>query len=119
MGDQYKYHMQQQQDYGPTSVFMPYQYYNYPQQNRQLPFLATLDLLELSKLINDPIMHDHFFPPIPTKLALDLPKFDGKHGKEPKNHVMTFHLWFSLNLFIDDSICLSIFQCNITGTSTK
>jgi hypothetical protein len=41
--------------YGPTSVPMPHQYY--PQINRQLPFLGTLDLPDLSRLTNDPIFH--------------------------------------------------------------
>jgi hypothetical protein len=37
---------------GPTSVPLPHQHY--PQVNRQLPFLATLDLPDLSRLTNDP-----------------------------------------------------------------
>jgi hypothetical protein len=32
--------------YGPTSTSMAHPYYQYPQPNRQLPFLATLDLLD-------------------------------------------------------------------------
>jgi hypothetical protein len=40
---------------GPTGVPLPHQHY--PQVNRQLPFLATLDLPDLSRLTNDPIYH--------------------------------------------------------------
>ena len=54
--------------------------YNYPQPNRQLPFLATLDLPDLSKLINDPIQHNPFWPTIPVKFPSDIPKFEGKKG---------------------------------------
>jgi hypothetical protein len=34
----------------------------------RLPFLETLNPPELSKLMNDPMSHDHTWPPIPTKL---------------------------------------------------
>jgi hypothetical protein len=44
--------------YRPTGVPMPHQYH--PQVNRQLPFLATLDLPDLSRLTNDPILHYPF-----------------------------------------------------------
>ena len=101
--------MQPQSAYGPTSTPMPYQYYNYPHPNRKLPFLETLDLPELSKLINDPIMHDPFWSSIPAKLPSDIPKFYGKQGEDPKDHVMTFHIWFSSKYLMYDSICLSIF----------
>jgi hypothetical protein len=45
--------------YGPTSLPMgpPPQSHQYPHVNRQLPFLATLDLPDLSRILNDPICH--------------------------------------------------------------
>ena len=89
------------------------------QPNRQLPFLANLDLPDLSKLINDPIRHNPSWPPIPVKLPLDIPKFDGKQGDDPKNHFMTFHLWCSLNFLMDDLVCLRLFQWTLTGTAVK
>jgi hypothetical protein len=61
--------------YGPTGVPMPHQYY--PQVNRQLPFLATLVLPDLSRLMNDPIFHSSVWLAIPAKLPSDIPKFDG------------------------------------------
>jgi hypothetical protein len=79
--------------YGPTSVPMPHQHH--PQVNRQLSFLVTLDLPNLSQLTNDPILHYPFWPVIPAKLPFDIPKFDGKPGEDLNNHVMTFHLWCS------------------------
>ena len=88
---------------------MPYQYYQYVEPNRQLPFLETLDLPDLSKLINDPIQHNPSWPSILVKFPLDIPKFDGKQGDDPKNHIMTFHLWCSSNYFMDDSILLRLF----------
>ena len=98
---------------------MPYQYYQYVQPNRQLPFLVTLDLPDLSKLISDPIRNNPSWPPILVKLPLDIPKFDGKQGDDPKNHVMTFHLWCSSKSIMDDSIQLRLFQWTLTGTATK
>ena len=103
------YHGQPQPAYGPTGVPMPYQYYNYTQSNRKIPFLETLDFPYLSKLINDPILHDPLWPSIPVKLSSYIPKFDGKQGEDPKNHVMTFHLWCSSNSLMDDSIRLHLF----------
>ena len=98
-----------QSAYGPTSQQMPYQYYQYPQPNQQLPFLATLDLPNLSILIYDPIHHDLSWPSIPIKIPSDIPKFDGKPSEDPKNHMITFHLWCSSNSLIDGSIHLRIF----------
>jgi hypothetical protein len=103
--------------YGPTGVPMPHQYH--PHVNRQLPFLATLDLPDLSRLTNDPILHYPFWPVIPAKLPSDIPKFDGKPGEDPNNHVMTFHLWCSSNSLMDDSIRLRLFQRTLTGSATK
>ena len=77
--------------YGPTGVPMPHQYH--PQVNRQLPFLATLYLPDLSTLTNDPILHSPFWSFIPAKLPSDIPKFDDKPSEDPNNHVMNFHLW--------------------------
>ena len=57
--------------------------------------------------------------PIPVKLPSDIPKLDGKYGDDPKNHVMTFHLWCSSNSLMDDSIRLRLFQRTFTGTTTK
>ena len=76
--------------YGPTSVPMPHQYH--PQINQQLPFLATLDLPDLSRLTNDPLFHSPVWPVIPAKLPSNILKLDGKSSKDPNNHVMTFHL---------------------------
>jgi hypothetical protein len=87
--------------------------------NRQLPFLATLDLSDLSRILNDPIRHSPQWPIILAKLPLDIPKFDDKVGEDPNNHVMTFHLWCSSNSLMDDSICLRLFQRTLTGSVAK
>jgi hypothetical protein len=55
MGGPTGYNYPSQPVYGPTGVPMPHQYH--PQVNRQLPFLAMLDLPDLSWLTNDPILH--------------------------------------------------------------
>jgi len=57
--------------------------------NRQLLFIATLDLLDLLCLMNDLINYLPFWPPMPNKFPSDIPKFEGKSGEDPSNHVMT------------------------------
>jgi hypothetical protein len=98
--------------YSPTglSTGLPPQSHQYPQVNRQLPFLATLDLSDMSRILNDHICHSPQWPVIPARLPSDIPKFDGKVGEDLNNHVMTFHLWCSLNSLMDDSIHLRLFQ---------
>ena len=95
---------------GPTGNMMPHQYYQPPPVNRQLPFLATLDLPDLSWLTNDPILHSPNWPTMLRKLPSNIPKFNGKPGEDPKSHVMNFHCWCCSNSLMDDSICLHLFQ---------
>jgi hypothetical protein len=66
-----------------------------------------------------PIYHSPVWPAIPAKLPSDIPKFDGKSGEDPNNHVMTFHLWCSSNSLMDDSIRLRLFQRTLTGSAAK
>jgi hypothetical protein len=70
----------------------------------QMPYLDSLNILDLTKLTNDPILYNLAWPTIPTKLPSDIPKFEGKLGDDPTNHIMTFHLWFSSNNITDNSI---------------
>jgi hypothetical protein len=60
--------------------------------------------------MNDPMSHDPTWPPVPTNIPLDISKFQDKNGEDPRDHVTTFHLWFSSNSLNDDSIQLRIFQ---------
>jgi hypothetical protein len=76
----------------------------------RIPFLAMLNLLDLSKLMNDLVSHDSTWPPIPTNLPSYIPKFEGKNGEDPGDHVTTFHLWCSSNSLNHDSIRLRLFQ---------
>jgi hypothetical protein len=85
----------------------------------QMPYLASLNIPDLTKLTNDPILHDATWPAMPTKLPSDIPKFEGKAGDDPANHVMTFHLWCSSNSIMDDSVRLRLFQRTLTGPSAK
>jgi hypothetical protein len=119
MGGPFGFSMQTQPAYGPTGVPMPHDYYQYPQFNRQLPFFSTIYFLDLSCLTNDPILHTLFWPPIPTKLPSDIPKFDRKPREEPNNYVMTLYLWFSSNSLMDDSIQLILFQRILIGSIAK
>ena len=56
---------------------------------------------------------------MPTKLPSDIPKFEGKAGEYPQNHIMMFHLWCSSNNIVDDSIRLRLFQRTLTGAASK
>jgi len=82
-------------------------------------FMASLNLPNLSKLINDPIAHDPTWLAMPAKLPLDIPKFEGKLGEDPSNHVMNYHLWCSSNSIMEDSIRLHLFQGTLTGPVAK
>ena len=59
------------------------------------------------------------WPPVLTKLPLDIPKFEGKNGEDLADHITTFHLWCSSNSLIDDSIRLRLFQQTLTGNAAK
>ena len=49
----------------------------------------------------------------------DIPKFEGKAGECPQNHIMTFHLWCSSNSIVDDLIRLILFQFTLIGVAAK
>ena len=90
-----------------------------PFVNTQLPFLDTLELPDLSKLINDPIMHHPSWPPVPAKIPINIPNFEGKTRDDPTSHITTYHLWCVSNSMLDDSIKLHIFPCTLTRNAAK
>lgn len=57
-----------------------------------LPFMASSNIPDLTKLTNDPIQHDPTWPAMPTKLPSYIPKFEGHAREDPSNHIMSFHL---------------------------
>jgi hypothetical protein len=61
---------------------------------------------DLTRLLNDPICHNPRWPPMPTKLPSDIPKFEAKRNEDPGDHVTTFHLWCSSSSLKDDSVQL-------------
>ena len=81
--------------------------------------MDTLDLPDLSRLINDPIHHDSSWTSISVNLPSYIPKFNGKPSEDPKSHVMNFHLWCSSNYLMDVSIRLRLFQRTLIGVATK
>ena len=85
----------------------------------KLPFLATLNFPDFSKIMNDPMRHNSSWPPVPTKLPSDISKFKGKVGDDPGAHVTTFHLWCSSNSLNDHTVWLRLFQRTLTNTTTK
>ena len=76
----------------------------------RLPFLATLNFPDFSRLTNDPLYHDPAWLVIPSKLPSNIPKFKGKDGEDPSDHITMFHLWCSLNSLNHDSVRLRLFQ---------
>ena len=84
-----------------------------------LPFLATLNFPNLSRLTNDIVSHDLTWPAVPNKLPSDIPKFEGKPGEDPSEHVTTFHIWCSYNSLHKDSIHLRLFQRTLIRPPTK
>lgn len=87
--------------------------------NLKFPFVATLELHDVSRLTNDPILHLPYWSPIPTKILSDCPKFEGKPNEDPQAHVMTYHLWCSSNSYVDDYIPLDLFQQILIGVAAK
>ena len=69
--------------------------------------------------MNDPVRHDASWPPVPTKLPSDIPKFEGKFGEDLGAHITTFHLWCSSKSLNDDTVRLRLFQRNITSAAVK
>ena len=90
-----------------------------PLTQTKSPFLATLNLSDLTRLTNDPIHRQPRCLVIPTKVPSDIPKFYGNLGEYPSTHVMTYHLWCSSNSFNYDSIRLGLFQCTFIETTAK
>jgi hypothetical protein len=88
-------------------------------QQPKLPFLETLHLLDLSRLLNDPICHDPHWPPMPTKFPSDIPNFEGKPNEDLGDHVTTFHLWCSSNSLRDDFVQLHLFLHTLIGSVVK
>jgi hypothetical protein len=81
--------------------------------------MDTLNFPYLSRLMNDLVRHNPSWPPVPTKLPLDIPKFEGKTNEDPGDHVTMFHIWCSSNSLNDDSIHLRLFQCTLIGVAMK
>jgi hypothetical protein len=83
------------------------------------PFLAMLNLSDLSKLMNDPMHHNPPWPPVPAKLPLYISKLKGKTGEDLGDHVTTFHLWCSSNSLNEYSIHLRLVQHILIGVTAK
>jgi len=69
--------------------------------------------------MNDPINYLPFWLTMPNKFPSDIPKFEGKPGEDPSNHIMTYHLWCASNSILDDSIRLRLFQRTLIGLAAK
>ena len=85
----------------------------------RLHFSPTLNFPDLSKLMDDLVCHNLAWPPIRAKLPSDVMKFQGKNNEDTRDHVTTFHLWFSSNLLNHDSFQLQFFQCTLTSSTMK
>jgi hypothetical protein len=90
----------------PGAIQTPGPFFPGYHQQPKLPFLETLHLPDLTRLLNDPIYHDLHWPPMLTKLPSDIPKFEAKPNEDLGDHMTTFHLWCSSNSLKDDAIQL-------------
>jgi hypothetical protein len=79
----------------PVKLQAPFFLYIVPNPNYH--FWKMLHFPDLSRFLNDLICHDPRWPPMLTKFPSDIPKFEGKPGEDPGDHVTTFHLWCSSN----------------------
>jgi hypothetical protein len=52
-----------------------------PPPNLPMPYLASLNIPDLTKLMNDPILHDATWPNMPTKLPSDIQSLKENQGK--------------------------------------
>ena len=75
--------------------------------------------LYLSRLTNDLVAHDITWLVVHAKLRSGIPKFKVKSCEDLGEHVTTFQLWCSFNLFNHDYVCLQLFQCTLMGTAVK
>jgi len=87
--------------------------------NPKFPFLVMLELFDVSRLTNDPILHSPYWPPIPTKIPSDCPIFEGKTKENTQAHVMTYHLWCSSNYYVDNFLRICLFQQTLISAATK
>jgi hypothetical protein len=94
-------------------------FHGYQQHQPKLPFLATLHLPDLTRLLNNPICHDPRWPLMLTKFPSDIPKFETKPNEDTRDHVTTFHIWCSSNSLKDDSVQLRLFQRTLIESATK
>jgi hypothetical protein len=69
--------------------------------------------------MNDPIRNDPSWYAVPTKLSSEIPKFNEKSSKDPKDHMITFHSWCLSNSLNDNSIGFCFFQHTLTRGATK
>jgi hypothetical protein len=81
--------------------------------------MKTLHLPYFSRLLNDPIFYDPCCPPMLTTFPSDIPKFQGKPGEDPGDHVTTFHLWCSSNSLNHESIKLQFFEHTLIWVAVK
>jgi hypothetical protein len=105
--------------YGPFGLNMSLPLDRNSFTNTQLTFLATLELPNLSRPTNEPIMHNPTCPLVLIKISTDVPKFDGKMGEDPATHITTYHIWCVSNSLMYDNICLHIFSRTLTRNVSK
>jgi len=81
--------------------------------------LATLNILDLYKLTNDPIYHNSHWPPILHKIPANIPKFEGKQWDDTGTHFSTYHLWCVSKSMVDYNIHLWLFSRALSGNAAK
>jgi hypothetical protein len=85
----------------------------------QLHFLEMLKFPYFFKLMNDMVCHNPNWPPILTKIPLEIPKLEGKEVEDLGDHVMKLRLWFFFKSPMDDYTRPILFQCTFTMVFAK
>lgn len=84
-----------------------------------LPYTVCMSLPDFSQLINDPLLHNSNWPPMPTKLPSYIPKFKSNPREDLTSHARSFHMWCSSNSITEDLIHLHPFQRILIVVATK
>jgi len=90
--------------HGIASLNTPLPLDQNPFGNMKFTFWDMLYFLNLSWLMNDPILYNPSWLPVLTKFPTDIPMFDGNLLEDLTTHITTYHLWCVSKYILDENI---------------
>lgn len=72
--------------------------------------MASLNLPDLSQLLNDPLLHDLNWLPMPTNIPMNFPNLERNLGDDSTDHIKYFYMWCSSSSIMDDLVHLHLFH---------